>query len=137
MPANEKRHSIGYVEKAVGLPRSTLYYYESQFPTFLRIEKTAGGHRRYTDYNIEQFRYLKEQLHEQGLSLSTVRDALMADNDPQRMRKDLDLLLKVSEELAKDNKMLKASLGQVGKRLRHLEEFCASRSKKKFLKWFE
>ncbi len=61
----------------------------------------------------------------------------MADNDPQRMRNDLDLLLKVSEELAKDNKMLKASLGQVGKRLRQLEEFCASRSKKKFLKWFE
>jgi hypothetical protein len=53
------------------------------------------------------------------------------------MRNDLDLLLKVSEELAKDNKMLKASLGQVGKRLRQLEEFCYNRSKKKFLKWFE
>ena len=137
MSSNEKRHSIGTVEKTVGIPRSTLHYYESQFPAFLRIKKTAGGHRRYTDYNIEQFRYLKKQLHERNLSMGAVRDALMADSDPQRMRKDIDLLLKVSEELARDNKMLKASLAQMGKRLRQLEEFFYRRSRKKLLKWFE
>lgn len=133
----QKRYSIAEVEKAIGLPRSTLYYYESQFPVFLRIEKTAGGHRRYTDYNVEQFRYLREQLHERQLSLSAVRDALMSEHEPARLRRDLDLALKVSEELVKEHKLLKASLQQVATRLRQIEEALASRSKKKLLKWFD
>ena len=138
MASDGKSYSIRAVEKAVGLPRSTLYYYESQFPAFLRIPKTAGGHRRYTDYNVEQFNYLKEQLRERKLPVSEVRDVLTADTDSERLRKDIDLLLKISEEIVKDNKMLKASMAQMSKRLRQLEEQWLNRSnKKKFLKWFE
>lgn len=137
-PLSTKRHSIAEAEKATGLPRSTIYYYESQFPTFLRVEKTPGGHRRYTDYNLEQIRYLHEQMHERKLSVSEVRDALMSDHDPARMRRDLDLALQVSEELVKDNKILKAGLQQMAARLRQIEEaLAAKKGGKKLLKWFE
>lgn len=136
------RYSIRTVESKTGIPRSTLRYYESEFPHFIKVEKTAGGHRRYTDYNVEQFLYLKSQIQDKGLSLSTVRDSLSAGEDPRKLRQDIDLTLKVTEELVKENKLLKGSLQQLYDRLRHIEEMLMSPDarkalKKKKFKWFD
>ncbi len=128
--------SISEVEEKVGLPRTTLRYYEKEFPSFLKVRKTSGGHRRYSQYNIEQFLYLKEEVHEKGRSLKEVKDSLAADTDPQQMRKDIELLLKVSEELVRENQRLKGAINQLGQRIRTIEEGKESR-KKGIFRWFD
>lgn len=135
-PSDEARHSIAAVEKATGLPRSTLRYYESEFPSFLRVRKSPGGHRRYSDYNIEQFRYLKEELQVKGRGISELREALTGDQDPQRIRRELDLVLQVSEELVREQKLLKAGLERLARQIREIEESMAQARKKGF-KWFK
>lgn len=134
--AEAKLHTISEVEEAVGLPRTTLRYYEKEFPSFLKIRKTPGGHRRYSDYNIEQFKYLKREIHEKEKSLKDIKESLAADTDPRQMRKDIDLLLKVSEELVRENGKLKAAINQLGVRLGKIEEGKGGK-KKGLFNWFE
>ncbi len=132
----EELVAIAEVEQKTGLPRTTLRYYEKEFPSFLKIKKTSGGHRRYTQYNIEQFIYLKEEVQEKGRSLKEVKDSLATDTDPQQMRKDIDLLLKVSEELVRENQRLKGAINQLGQRIRSIEDEKGTK-KKGLFKWFD
>ena len=58
-------YSISAAERMVGVPAATLRNWEERYE-LIRPERSAGGHRMYTRDQIEQLRFLAEQL-EQGL----------------------------------------------------------------------
>jgi DNA-binding transcriptional MerR regulator len=128
--------TISQLEEIVKLPVSTLRYYESEFPFYLRVQKTAGGHRRYSPENVQRFLHLKHMIHEKGLSIREVKRSLSADEDPEKIREEMDLLLKVTEELTRENQVLRKSLDEMAKRLTALEDEFRSKSKGGF-KWFK
>jgi len=134
--AQEKEESltISQLEEVLKLPASTLRFYEQEFPFYIRVHKTAGGHRRYTPENVKRFLHLKSLIHEKGLPLKEVKRQLSSDEDPQKIRAEVDLLLKVTEELTTENLMLRKSIQELGKRITDLEE--ELRSKKASFRWF-
>jgi len=114
--------SISRVEKIVGLPSSTLRYYEKEFSFYLNIHKSAGGHRRYTKDQIQKFLYLKKLIHEQGLTIKEVQNRVLDDEDPKRIRQEIDLLLKVTAELTEENIRIRKSIEELAHRLAPLEQ---------------
>lgn len=127
--------TISQLEQLTSLPASTLRYYESEFPAYLRIQKTAGGHRRYSEENVQRYLHLKHLIHEKGMSIREVKRSLAADEDPEKIREEMDLLLKVTEELTKENLMLRRSLKELADRMTALED--EWRSKKSGFRWFK
>lgn len=128
--------TISQLVEAVKLPVSTLRFYEQEFPFYIRVHKTAGGHRRYSIENVRRFLHLKTLIHEKGMSLKDVKRSLASDEDPQKVREEMDLLLKVTEELTQENLLLKKSIQQLGKRVTDLEEEMRN-SKKSGFRWFK
>jgi DNA-binding transcriptional MerR regulator len=114
--------SISKLEKMIGLPSSTLRYYEKEFAFYLNIPKSAGGHRRYTQEHVQKFLYLKKLIHEQGLSIKEVKNRVLNDEDPKRLRQEVDLLLKFTSELAEENMRIRKNIEDLYNRLNSLEE---------------
>ena len=135
MDEREEFLTISQVEDLTKLPVSTIRFYESEFPFYIRVTKTGGGHRRYTQENVKRFLHLKHLIHEKGLSLREVKRSLSQDEDPSKIREEMDLLLKVTEELTKENVLLRKSIDELAQRLTNLEDEMRKGSKGGF-KWF-
>jgi DNA-binding transcriptional MerR regulator len=121
--------SIGQVSEMLGLPVSTIRFYENEFMSYLNIPKTQGGHRRFRSEDLEKLKYIHDLVHNQKKSLKEVKATLISDKDPMLLRKDIDLLLEVFEKLVEDNLKIKRSLEELNKRVITLEE---QKGKKKF-----
>ena len=134
MEEKEEQLTISQVEDLTKLPVSTIRFYENEFPFFIKVFKTAGGHRRYSQENVKRFLHLKHLIHEKGLSIREVKRSLSQDEDPSKIREEMDLLLKVTEELTKENLMLRKSLQELAQRLTNLED--EIRKGKGGFKWF-
>ena len=126
----EPKLSISQVADDTGLPISTIRFYEKEFDSYLRIQKTTGGHRRYRDKDVEKLKYIKSLVQDQGKSLQEVRDLLVSDEDPAVLRHDLNLLLDVFETLVAENHKVTRAVDDLGRRLSSLEE--ALTKKKRF-----
>ena len=126
--------TISEVQEITKLPVSTLRFYETEFPFYIKVHKTAGGHRRYSRENVEHFLHLRHLIHEKGLTIREVKRSLTADEDPQKVREEMDLLLKVTEELTQENILLRRSLQELADRVTALEEII--RNKKGGFRWF-
>jgi DNA-binding transcriptional MerR regulator len=135
MNENQDLISISQLQEIIKLPISTLRFYETEFPSYIRVHKTSGGHRRYTSENVQRFLHLKHLIHEKGLSIREVKRSLAADEDPQKMREEMDLLLKVTEELTQENLMIRKSLEDLAQRLTALED--ELRKTKGGFRWFK
>ena len=135
---NEKEEllTISQLEDIIKLPVSTLRFYENEFPFYIKVQKTSGGHRRYSQENVERFLQLKHLIHEKGLSIREVKRSLAQDEDPQKVRGELDLLLKVTEELTNENLLIRQSLEALAKRVTALEDELRNRGKGGF-RWFK
>lgn len=134
MEEKEEFLTISQVQEITKLPVSTIRFYESEFPFYIKVHKTAGGHRRYSRENVERFLHLRHLIHEKGLTIREVKRSLAAEEDPQRIREEMDLLLKVTEELTQENVLLHKSLQELGDRVTTLEE--ELRNKKGGFRWF-
>lgn len=132
--SKEECYSISKVVKIVGLPSSTIRYYEKEFPFYLNVKKSPGGHRRYTKEQVEKVLYLKKLIHEQGYSLKEVKSRVLDEEDPKRFRQEIDLLIKVTSELTNENIRIRSSLEELSKRVAALEEKISKQ--KGFLKRF-
>lgn len=126
----EKTFSIGQVSKETGLPASTIRFYEKEFGGYLRLAKTPGGHRRFTAKDVEKLRRLHRLTHEEGIPLKEAREKLVSELDPLFMRRDLDLLLEVFEELVQENTKAQNALNVLAERVSRIEE--ALQKKKRF-----
>ena len=135
MEEREELLTISELEEVVKLPLSTIRFYETEFPLYLRVQKTSGGHRRYTPENVKRFLHLKGMIHDKGMSLREVKHTLAADADPDKIREEMDLLLKVTEELTRENQGLRKSLEEMANRITALEEEVRGKKASGF-KWF-
>jgi DNA-binding transcriptional MerR regulator len=63
--------TIQEVSDRLGLPKSTLRYWEKELGEFIRPKRTPGGQRRYDMENIYLFQRVRE-LKNRGLSLSEI-----------------------------------------------------------------
>jgi DNA-binding transcriptional MerR regulator len=136
-PMNDQQNliSISELQDITKLPMSTLRFYETEFPSYLKVHKTSGGHRRYSHENVQRFLHLKHLIHEKGLSIREVKRSLAADEDPQKIREEMDLLLKVTEELTRENLMIRKSMEDLAQRLTALED--EFKKSKGGFKWFK
>jgi DNA-binding transcriptional MerR regulator len=135
MEERDELLTISQLQEITNLPLSTLRFYETEFPLYLRVQKTTGGHRRYSAENVEKFLHLKHLIHEKGMSIREVKRSLSEDEDPQKMRDEMDLLLRVTEELTKENQILRKSMQELAERLTTLEDELRNRAKSGF-RWF-
>ena len=122
-------YSIGQVSEMLNLPVSTIRFYENEFASYLNITKTQGGHRRFRPDDLEKLKYIHDMVHNQKKTLKHVKATLISDKDPMLLRKDIDLLLEVFENLVENNVKIKKSIEELYKRVAVLEE---EKSKKKF-----
>ena len=72
---DKKYYRIADVAEMLGLPASTLRYWETEFPT-LRPKRNAGGRRLYTSADIEQLRVIRFLIKEKGLTVEGAREHL-------------------------------------------------------------
>ena len=73
-----------------GVPASTLRFYERELPALFRIRKTAGGHRRYAEADVERFVTVRRLTESEGLGLAEVRRVLMSRGDAEALREEVE-----------------------------------------------
>src|SRR5687767_13728400 len=106
----QARLTISEVHRRTGIPVTTLRFYERELPDFFTIEKTRGGHRRYTEETIQQFLLLKRMVETDGLRLSQIRDRLPSRPTRNELRKVVDLLLSVYEAMTEEMEKLRVRI---------------------------
>lgn len=89
------RLTISDVHRRTGIPVTTLRFYEKELPDFFHVEKTAGGHRRYSDESVAQFQMVRRMVEQEGMRLGQLRDQLAPALAQSELRQHLDLLLSV------------------------------------------
>ncbi|NMB12649.1 MAG: MerR family transcriptional regulator [Firmicutes bacterium] len=72
----------------VGVEPSTIKYWCEEFSNFIRPARTPGGHRRFSEEDIRDLRYLRQLLHFQNFSIKQAKDYL---NQPGNRPSDTDM----------------------------------------------
>lgn len=81
MDSTSKRYyKISEVSEMVGLPMSTLRYWESFFPT-LNPQRNDRGTRFYTPRDVETIRMVDYMVKDKGMKLEAVREELKRNRD--------------------------------------------------------
>ena len=60
----------------VGVEPSTIKFWCEEFSNFIRPARTPGGHRRFSEQDIQDLLYLRQLLHEQNFSIKQAKDYL-------------------------------------------------------------
>ena len=77
---DKKFYKIGDVAKILGLPESTLRFWESQF-TIIKPRRNAKNVRFYTPTDIETIRKIHYLVKEKGLKLDAAQAQIRANRD--------------------------------------------------------
>lgn len=77
---DKRYYRIGDVSDMLGLPQSTLRFWETQFPIAVP-RRNDKGTRLYTPKDIENLRMLKFLLHDKGLRIEAAREELKVNRD--------------------------------------------------------
>ncbi len=73
-------YNISEVAEMIGVPASTLRYWETQFPS-IKAGRSGGGTRRYTPADIENIRMIKFLVHDRGLKVEAAQAELKLNRD--------------------------------------------------------
>lgn len=93
-------YKIGDVSEFVGVPQSTLRYWEKEFGDFVKPVRNAGNTRFYRDEDIEMLNMIKYLLHDRGMKIDAVKSELRLNKkNISRRMKILDTLTEVRDEL--------------------------------------
>ena len=79
--------------KRTGIPITTLRFYERELPGLFRIRKTAGGHRRYAEEDVERFATVRRLSETEGLGLAEIRRVLMSRGDAEALREEMERIM--------------------------------------------
>lgn len=66
-------YRISDVAELLGLPQSTIRYWESEFPA-LRPQRSPGGKRLYTPADVEVLRVIRFLIKDKGLTVQGARE---------------------------------------------------------------
>lgn len=75
---DKKYYKIAEVAEMIGVPASTLRFWEKEFPQVKPV-RNAGGSRFYTPANVETLRMVYFLVREKGLRIEAARQALAAN----------------------------------------------------------
>ncbi|MDE6811503.1 MAG: MerR family transcriptional regulator [Muribaculaceae bacterium] len=93
-------YKIKDVAEFVGVPQSTLRFWEQQFPTYVQPIRNAGKIRYYKPETIEVLRMIKYLLHTRGMKIEAVKEELKRNRlNISRRIKILDTLTEARSEL--------------------------------------
>ncbi|MDE6486090.1 MAG: MerR family transcriptional regulator [Muribaculaceae bacterium] len=73
---DKKYYRIAEVADLIGVPASTLRFWETQFPAVLKPRRNAGGTRFYRPSDVEALRMIHYLLKERGLKVEAARAEL-------------------------------------------------------------
>lgn len=105
---NKMYYRIGDVAEILGLPASTLRYWESQF-TIIHPKRTSKNIRLYTVADIETIRMIHFLVKEKGLKLDAAQAQIKMNRDGVSKRFEVvERLKKVKAQLQGLNKALAA-----------------------------
>jgi DNA-binding transcriptional MerR regulator len=123
--------SISSVSKRTGIPVSTLRFYERELGGLFHIRKTAGGHRRYSETDVERFATVRRLSETEGLGLGEVRRALRSPGDEDALREAVERLAEETGRLGMALEGLTRRLASVEERLAAVE--ASSRRRRRWL----
>jgi DNA-binding transcriptional MerR regulator len=106
--------SISAVSRRTGIPVSTLRFYERELASLFHIRKTAGGHRRYGEGDVDRFVTVRRLTEAEGLGLAEVRRAVLSRGENEALREEVDRLLEAQASAA-------SAMEALGRRLAQLE----------------
>ncbi|MDR0453457.1 MAG: MerR family transcriptional regulator [Deferribacteraceae bacterium] len=75
---NKLYQSIGQVCEITGLDRSKIYFWEKEIK-FLKPSRSSGGHRYYSNEQIELLLYIKRLRYEEGYNIEGVKKRLSTE----------------------------------------------------------
>jgi transcriptional regulator, putative len=84
---NKKYYKIREVSELVGVPASTLRFWEGHFPEVVPMRNDRGS-RFYTPRNIEKLRMVKYLVKEKGLKIEAAREQMRVNADGVSRRSD-------------------------------------------------
>jgi MerR family transcriptional regulator, redox-sensitive transcriptional activator SoxR len=89
---------VAEVSRRTGIPASTLRFYEREMPGLFLIRKTAGGHRRYEERDVERFVAIRRLTETDALPLSEVRRVLSSRGDHEPLKEEVSRVRAAQEE---------------------------------------
>ncbi len=97
---------IGEVSKLLGEETHTLRFWEKEFPTIIKPEKSRTQQRLYKKRDIENFYWIKKYLREEKYTISGARDKMRQASgkkteasQAEKSQLDLDFLKKIKGEI--------------------------------------
>jgi DNA-binding transcriptional MerR regulator len=131
------RLTISEVHRRTGIPVTTLRFYEKELPDFFQIEKTTGGHRRYSEASVAQFQAVRRMVEQEGVRLGQLRDRLTPSGDAGDLRRHVDLLLSVHDAMTREIDELRERVGALEAELSMIKGDAPPRgSSAKKRRWF-
>lgn len=98
---NKKFYKISEVAEILGLPASTLRFWEGQF-TIIKPRRTDGGTRLYTPDDIEKIRMVHYLVKERGIKLDTAQQMIRHNHSGvSRRHQAIERLRDIRDQLAR------------------------------------
>ena len=97
-------------------------------PSLFLIRKTAGGHRRYGEKDVERFTTIRRLTRDEALPLAEIRRVLSSSGDHDSLAEEVSRLRAAQQEEG-------WAMAELSRRLSALEEKLAKLSEKR--RWFE
>ena len=102
----KSNYKIGEASEIIGVPQSTLRYWEQEFPE-LKPRRSAHNQRYYSATNMEMLEIIKYLLHIKGLKIESAKEYLR--HNKRNLSKKLQVISKL-EEVKSDLERLLRSL---------------------------
>ena len=97
---DKKYYRIAEVAAIVGVPQSTLRFWESRFRGVIKPRRNAGGTRFYTPADVEAVRMVHYLVKERGLKIDAAIAELLRNREGVSRRFDaIDRLRRIRERL--------------------------------------
>lgn len=90
---DKKVYKITEVSEILGVPQSTLRFWEKEFPEYAP-KRSPGGVRHYTPADIKRFRIIHYLLRVQGLRIEAAREQMRIN--PDNISKRLEMIDKLT-----------------------------------------
>lgn len=94
-------YKIKDVSEFVGVPQSTLRFWEREFPEYIKPIRNAGNIRYYRRQDIETLQIIRYLLHDRGMKIGNVREELRTNRkNVSRRLQIINTLTEVRSELS-------------------------------------
>lgn len=99
-------YRIREVSEFVGVPASTLRYWEKEFPEYVTPMRNSGHTRYYTPEQVEKLKMIRFLLHTKGMKIDAVRKELRGN--PTNVTRRVEIIDRLTEIRTELKRMLDA-----------------------------